>query len=40
MLLALIEQRKSLEITLLLPGTHDDTAVKDFIVTLAADLNT
>jgi len=36
MLLALIEQRESLEIMLLLPGTHDGTDVNDFIVTLAA----
>jgi hypothetical protein len=33
MFLALIEQRKSLEIMPLLPRTHDGTAVNDFIVT-------
>jgi hypothetical protein len=40
MLLALIEQSSSLEIMLFLPRTNDGTAVNDFIVTLAADLNT
>jgi len=40
MLLALIDQRKCLEIMLPLPRTYDGTAVNDFIVTFAADLNT
>jgi hypothetical protein len=40
MLFTLIEQSKSLGIILLLPRTRDGTAVKDCIVTLAADLIT